>query len=68
LNRLDRVGDLHQLAGGDVKIGEDAWLDEFHGLGRQSCGMRSPRSNRRYFIRAVTLNGARRLLDHLGSP
>jgi hypothetical protein len=28
-NRLDRVSDLHQLAGGEVRIGEGAWLDEF---------------------------------------
>jgi hypothetical protein len=28
LHRLDCVGDLHQLAGGDVGIGEGARLDE----------------------------------------
>jgi hypothetical protein len=31
LNRLDTVGDLDQLAGGDVRLGELAWLDELHG-------------------------------------
>jgi hypothetical protein len=31
-----RVGDLHQLLGGDAKIGKDVWLDKFYGLGRQS--------------------------------
>ena len=33
-NRLDTVGDLDQLAGGDSRVGELAWLDEFHGLPR----------------------------------
>ena len=32
LNRLDTVGDLDQLAGGDIRVGELAWLDELHGL------------------------------------
>jgi len=33
LDRLNRVGDLHQLAGCGVEINEVAWFDEFHGLG-----------------------------------
>ena len=33
MDRLDRVGDLHQLAGGGVGISEIARFDEFHGLG-----------------------------------
>jgi hypothetical protein len=33
LNRFDRIGALHQLAGGSVGISEVARLDDFHGLG-----------------------------------
>jgi hypothetical protein len=30
LHWLDRAGDLDQLAGGDIRIGEGAGLDKFH--------------------------------------
>jgi hypothetical protein len=33
LHRLDRVGDLDQLAGGGVGVNEVVGFDEFHGLG-----------------------------------
>jgi hypothetical protein len=36
LNRLDRVGDLHQLAGGDVGTSEPGRCDELHAAARSS--------------------------------
>jgi hypothetical protein len=42
MDRLDRVGDLDQLAGGDVGIGEAARFDELYAAARSSLSTPRP--------------------------